>query len=191
MTATVDVVIPTIPPRRDMLMQAVLSVLEQTYPVNAVIISSDITRSGAGPTRQAGLMRATSTFVCFLDDDDRLLPHHVETLVQAAEQTGSDVIFPWFTVEGGTDPFPMFEGRQWDPDDPHIFPITAMVRTDLAQQSNFPIPNPDQADWAGDDFPFWLTVSRLGGKFHHVPERTWIWRHHGQNSSGIPSRVNW
>lgn len=188
---SVDVIIPTVPPRRRMLGEAVQSVLEQTYAANAVIISTDTERRGAGPTRQAGLMRATSEWSAFLDDDDLLLPHHLETLMRAAEEKHADVVFPWFTVEGGTDPFPMHEGRQWDAADPHIFPITALVRTELAQKSHFPVPEWGHADWAGDDFPFWLAISEMGGRFHHVPERTWIWRHWGGNSSGVPSKVPW
>jgi hypothetical protein len=26
---------------------------------------------------------------------------------------------------------------------------------------------------------------------HHVPQRTWIWRHWGGNASGLPEKVNW
>lgn len=185
----ITVCIPTIPPRRTLLIDAINSVTRQTHPVNSVSIANDIERLGAGPTRQKALEAVKTDWIAFLDDDDWFGPDHIAVLVNAQIDTGADVLWPWFEVVGGSDPFPMHFGRQFNIDDPHIFPIATLVRTELILDSEAQFPAPDtEADWHGDDFPFWLSLAKAGGKFHHVPERTWYWRHHGLNTSGLPSR---
>lgn len=187
----VTVVIPTIPPRLHQLHRALDSVMAQTIQPDAISIALDTTKAGAGPTRQRALMGARTEWIAFLDDDDELLPTHLSALLAGARMGvgagEADVIWPWFEVIGGTDPFPQHHGRQWDPTDPHIFPITALVRTRFAQQATFPAPG-DHADWHGDDFPYWLQLHDLGARFLHIGAVTWRWHHHGLNTSGLPSR---
>jgi glycosyltransferase involved in cell wall biosynthesis len=153
---------------------------------------------GRGPAHVRNLMVAysgTSDWIAFLDDDDYLLPHHIATLTALQEETDADVVWPWFRVEGGTDPFPENQGRQWDRTNPHIIPITTLVRRsafldvggfdeDTAAQ---PDPNDPTRTVAGEDWRLWLALSAAGAKFAHTPEITWVWRHHGSNTSGLPS----
>jgi hypothetical protein len=97
------------------------------------------------------------------------------------------VVWPWFDVVGGGDPFPMFYGRQWDPDCPHQFPITAMVRRILAVKAGgFPVADPVSGTCAGEDYAFWCELSRRGARFSHLRYRSWRWNHHGGNLSGLP-----
>lgn len=51
--------------------------------------------ASVGRTRaaQAGLEEASGRFVCFLDDDDELLPGHLEGLLATLERTGAQVAY--------------------------------------------------------------------------------------------------
>lgn len=172
-----------------MLARALKSIAAQTEPACALAIAYDDQHLGAGPTRTRALRMARTEWVAFLDDDDEILPDHLALLFAAAKETGADVLWPWFHVIGGTDPFPMHQGRQLDPENPHIFPITTLVRTELAQEGEFPGSN-ITGDWNVDDWPFWQHLHSLGAKFHHIPDRTWKWYHHGWGTPGVSGNTS-
>lgn len=182
----ITMVIPSIPPRGQMLARLISTIGCQTLPPEAISVAIDIGREGAGPTRTRALEAAQTEWVAFVDDDDTLLPHHLETLMGAAIATNSDVVWPWFEVIAGTDPFPELRGRQWDAQDPHMFPITTLVRTELAKEVGFTAPVHE--DISGEDHPFFAALSDAGGFFFHVDEITWQWWHNTGNTSGLPSR---
>lgn len=188
MASGIAVVIPSIPPRNQSLLNRCLpSVWSQTVPPEHVSIAVDHDKEGAGPTRTRALLATTSEWVAFLDDDDQLLPHHLETLLREQATTEADIVWPWYTPSlGGGDPIACNRGKQWDPNVPHTFPITALVRGELARQCHFP--PPINAGFSGDDWEFWMQMNRLGAKFHHVDEVTWVWTIDGQNTSGAPGR---
>lgn len=194
----VTVVIPTIPARANgSLLEAVYSVEQQTYPRHLVDthIVSDQYGLGPGEMRNLGVQKADTEWIAFLDDDDYLLPTHLETLMAHGQDW--DVVWPWFRVDGGTDPFPQNRGRQWDPANPHSFPITALVRRsvflDVGGFRDLPEGQVDPNDperWvSGEDWRLWLDLSEAGAAFHHVDEVTWVWRHHAKNTSGLPGRA--
>lgn len=186
--ADVTIVIPSIPPRTPLLQRALASVATQTVPVAGVSIAYDMEKVGAGPTRTRALHQAhLSEWVAFLDDDDELLPHHLETLLCCAEAAEADVVWPWFQVIGGTDPVPGNRGKQWNSADPHTFPITALVRNELAQACDFPEPLTNSG-CSGEDWAFWMQLDAMGAKFQHVNTVTWWWHHDSGNTAGLPSR---
>lgn len=180
-------VIPTIPPRGPLLARALLSVSAQTVPAAAVSIAADIHKEGAGPTRTRALKAARTKWVAFLDDDDEVYPQHSAILLGHAIYTGADVVWGWFDVAGGGDPIPGNRGKQWDPEVPHTFPITALVRNELAQQCDFPPPL-SGVGCSGEDFTFWMQVSNLGARFEHLNEVTWLWHHDSGNTGGLPAK---
>jgi hypothetical protein len=191
----VAVVTPTFPERSStMIARAAASVHRQQYPALTHIVVTDIHEDGAGPTRQRGIDTALGDarieYIAFLDDDDELMPNHLAVLVAAAREHDADVVWPWFQVIGGNDPFPQHEGRQWQHDDPHSFPITAIVRADtlIGTGVRFGRGHVD-GPMAGEDLPFWTELLNSPGVVgHHVPMRTWLWYHHGRNTSGQPHR---
>lgn len=187
----VTVCIPAIPSRLDLLYgRALPSVAAQTRPAAAVAVSVDHHRQGAWWNRNQTLKMATTKWVAFLDDDDELLPCHLEFLTDLANQHDADVAWGWFTVVGGTDPFPQHRGRQWDIADPHIFPITALVNRELVMDTGAEFqgdPN-ETGNWGVQDLPFWAALWNAGGKFVGAPDITWKWHHHGRNTSGVPTR---
>lgn len=190
----ITVAIPTIPPRAAMLTRAIESVLAQECPAAALSIAVDLDRQGAATTRDRALRAVGTEWTAFLDDDDQMQPEHLRVLMQAAEETGVDYVYSYYTVANadGTllphvDPLQHF-GRPFDPAHPHQTTITVLVRTALAQQVGFRDP-PEGAlidgQRYGEDFLFTAECAAAGAKFLHVPQRTWLWVHH-QNTSGRP-----
>lgn len=195
----VTVVTPTVPARAaDDLLRAIRSVEDQVLPpqLRDLNIVTDAMGDGPAIMRNYGVEKARTEWVAFLDDDDYLLPNHLSVVLAAAYDNEADVVWPWFAVEGGTDPFPQHRGRQWNPDDPHLFPITALVRRELfldvggfTNEGEVPDPNDPDRTVSGEDFRLWLALSAAGARFHHVDQVTWVWRHHGKNTSGLASRA--
>lgn len=192
---SVSVVIPTIPVRNAMLLNAITSVMSQTYPVSDIIVPIDHRHEGAARNRQRGLDRVKTEWVAFLDDDDYFLGNHIERLVDTAYETEADFVYSWYTVEGGSDPrFDEF-GKEWNSAEPRQTTITTLIRTELAQKVGFVSPDetfeslrsPDRL-YAGEDYFMTKGCNDLGAKIVHLPEKTWVWRHHGRNTSGLPHR---
>lgn len=190
----ITVVIPSIPPRRDLLATAVASVEAQWRQPAEVIIEMDEEHAGAAVTRDRGLRRVTTPWVAFLDDDDWFLPQHLSALWAYAEQTGVDYAYSWFeTYPVGGDPFPITHFTEpWNPAEPRQTTITTLVRTELAQEVGF-VTAPEGGEIAGqragEDWDFTLRCNELG-KIGHLVERTWIWRHWGYGQPGIPGNTS-
>lgn len=191
----VTVVIPTIPPRAALLHRALRSVTGQEHvPYIAVHVVTDTDRQGAAVTRTRGLARVTTAWTAFLDDDDEFLPGHLATLVEAAETTGADVVYSGCRVlDARGREIPRREewgrfGKDFDPEllrSRSYLPVTSLVRTELAQSTPGFV-RPDGT--AYDDWGFYLGMLDAGAVFHHVPRVTWLWHHHGANTSGLPDR---
>ena len=138
----ITVVIPSIPPRADLLQRAVDSVKKQTRPADALIIEIDTERSGATATRNRGLEQVKTEWVAFLDDDDYFLENHLEVLSGLTERTDADVIYTGCDVTDGygrIQPRQEIFGRFGLPFDADLLrkksyiPVTCLARTSLAQ----------------------------------------------------------
>jgi glycosyltransferase involved in cell wall biosynthesis len=193
-TDRVTVAIPTIPPRRMMLARAISSVVLQDYPVHDIAVAVDHDHDGAWATRNRAASRVRTEWTAFLDDDDELMPNHTAALLAAAKDHDADIVWGWFRVIGGQDPFPWGRGKQYDPDSPdhHIVPITYMVRTELLAAATdalggFLADDAQTGAWQVQDKPLFDLMCRMG-KAHTVPDLTWVWHHHASNTSGLPSR---
>jgi glycosyltransferase involved in cell wall biosynthesis len=193
----VTVVITTFPERAQLLARALKSVLEQTHPADAIVVVSDTAREGAGPNRTNGLSMVNTEWTAFLDDDDQFGPEHLERLLLKAAETEADMVFPWFSVVGGFDPFPQHFGKEFDLDDPRQTTITMLVRTEAAlavggfvdeEEDPDGMERDDDGNRAGEDFRFVIRLARAGYTIRHLAERTWIWHHHEANTSGMPSK---
>jgi glycosyltransferase involved in cell wall biosynthesis len=186
----VTIVIPSIPPRAATLGRAVASAAAQTVPPAMIISAVDVGREGAWSTRNRGLAAVTTDWTGFVDDDDELYPFHVELLLHLAAATQAELVWGWFDVEGGDDPFPMHRGKHFDPDAPHIVPITYLVRTRLlhdAVRATGGFLADGLGAWDAQDQPLFVEMARRA-KTACTPVATWCWHHHGANTSGLPSR---
>jgi hypothetical protein len=190
----VTVVIPTIPPRADSLTRAVSSVTSQTRPAAALAVAVDTAGVGAPATRQRALEMVRTPWVAFLDDDDYLLPEHLQTLTDAAVRTGADYVFSWFYKQfPGQPPTDVDDtlghfGRPFDPASPHQTTVTTLVRTEVAVEARCDqVPEGlVEGQRAGEDWLFTLACVALGARIVHVPVRTWVWVQHHAHTSGRP-----
>lgn len=186
----VTVVIPTIPPRARMLGRAIATVARQTAPATTIVVEQDLDGAGAWTTRNRGALHSRSTWTAFLDDDDELLPHHLDRLLELADDTGAGLVWGWFEVIGGRDPFPQHRGRPFDLAAPHIVPITYLVRTEIlfaAIVETGGFLGDTVGAWDNQDQPVFEAMARLGGTAC-TADITWLWNHHGANTSGLPGR---
>lgn len=180
-----------------MLARAVASVVAQTRPPDAVAVAVDHARAGAASVRNRAWRMADTEFVAFLDDDDEMLPHHLEHLLAVQAATGADVVYPWHRIIGpdGVTPLPDLLGAQgveFDPvalDERNFIPVTLLARRSLLEEvDGFPMPLSER--WPHkdcEDWGCWRSLRDAGARFVHTPEVTWVWHHHGDNTSGLPT----
>lgn len=196
----ITVVVTTIPQRRALLSRALASVGAQTLLPDTVVITEDTERLGGARNRQRGLDRVTTRYVAHLDDDDEFLPEHLERLRDTIQETDADLVYPWFTVVGGTDPFPWALGKPWDDNEPHQVPVTTLALTGALKEAGgwdgdwdvtaAEDPGVDsEGNRAGEDYRLVLRMIEKGMIIHHLPEISWIWHHDSKNTMGLPSRV--
>jgi hypothetical protein len=194
----VTVVIPTIPPRVDMLNRAVHSAMIQTRPPEALSVAVDTEHLGAGATRTRALRNVGTEWTAFLDDDDYFYGNHLETLMGIAESTGALVCWAWwdgngvwdYECEQGGCPDKCHRHKDFDFENPHLFGITYLVKTELAQQCDFPAPDPGEAFYGNEDYMFLCKLRDLTKPedWKHTPRVTWHYTVHGNNTSGRPDR---
>lgn len=187
----IAVCIPSIPPRATLLARALGSVCAQALQPDEIAVAVDHCRDGAARTRNRAWRMTTADRIAFLDDDDELLPEHLAKLDAFMDETGADLVYPWFEVVGGTDPFPQNYGRPWTLDEPIQTTITCLWRREaLESVGGFPeIPaGPLMPDGhrRGEDYEAVLALAELDGTIAHLPEVTWRWHHDTGNTSGLP-----
>jgi glycosyltransferase involved in cell wall biosynthesis len=185
----ITVLMPSIPSRGVRRNLALASVGAQTLQPAAVSLAIDVNREGAPATRQRALDAALTEWVAPLDDDDAFMPDHLELLHAHALETGADFVYSWFTVMGGTDPFPSTHfTNPFDPQNPIETTITVLVRRELAQEAGYKSLDRGHDTNTGEDYRMVLECVRLGANIQHLVRRTWYWSHHGGNTSGLPTK---
>lgn len=198
MRAGIGVVIPTHPARarNGMLTRAVESVGFQDATPDQLVVEFDNDAAGAAATRTAGARKIDRAWTAFLDSDDWWYPEHLSTLIGAQLNTGADYLYSYFTVHDAyeaacpdQDPLGTF-GVPFDPDHPTQTTITILVRTQLAQELGFVAQPSDRLIPGtmlryGEDYDFTVRAAAAGARIVHVPVRTWAWRIHAGNSSGL------
>lgn len=210
---TVTAIVPAIPIRGEWLARALASIATQERMPDEVCVRVAHDRMWLGHQRDHLARQATGEWLATLDDDDEWYPHHLRLLEEAAAATGADMVFSWFDVEGGTDPFPDCAERPWSNSEP--FPTTSvvLVKRELALDvggwgapydptlllpheetatpaGGDPGPDPD-GNRAGEDVFFVRRLMKAGAHIVHLPLRTWRWHHHGAeapHTMGLPSR---
>jgi GT2 family glycosyltransferase len=208
----VSIVIPT-RNRPEMLGTTLRSIDAQTYPAIDVVIvndaGSDIAavvarhpraqlheapeQGGPSRARNIGLRFARGEYVLFFDDDDEMLPEHVEALVEAAERARLDLAYgqmlTCYLIPAGP-------GR-YVPDALHahdalldradiqwgagLAPPAVLFRRSLLDEIG-PI---DETLVGASDYEFWIRLSAVRDAVR-VPYVTSIynWRVDGSNTSG-------
>lgn len=193
----ITVVTPSIPTRSQPLIRAMRSAHRQTLPPAALSVACDLEGQGAAATRQRALEAARTEWVAFLDDDDTFGPNHLETLYSHAMNTGADMVYAWFDMLGGNDPFPpTHQTNEFDPASPIETTITTLCRRELAMEVGFKPLDRGHDTNSGEDYGFVLGLVAAGAKIRNVNAgrtlkdcvHTWFYIVHGGNSSGLPTK---
>ena len=198
----VTVLTPTIPGREGLLKRAVSSVEAQSRKPQVHAITVDHDGIGCAEMKNRMLHRVVTEWVAFLDDDDELLPTHIELLMYAAEHTsGVDVFYPWFEAVGWEDiircpvggsmrsplgvPFGE-EQREYILHKDNFIPCTVLARTEaILDAGGFaPIDGGKGEFFDRDDLSLWRRMLLGGSQFVHVPAITWRYYREGQNTGG-------
>jgi hypothetical protein len=196
--ADLTVLVTTIPHRTALLERALASVDAQTLQPGQLHIQNDLYKEGAPGNRDRGIEQVNTKYVALLDDDDYLYPDHLETLYTAALETDADIVYSWFDVEGGTDPFPENFGQPWNPEKPIQTTVTVLAKTEAIRKAGgytnrFNLSADELGDFAqgnaaGEDFRMVFNANKQGAKIVHVPKKTWAYVHHAGNTSGQPDK---
>lgn len=186
--------------------RAIRSISAQTRPPEELVVEHDLGRTGAAQTRNRALARVNTDVVMWLDDDDELMPNHVEVLAGELERRRHvDLVYPTPRVVGGADPTAVSVDGVWrlpwgvrfgPEQERHLrrmgsfIPITHAVRTHVVRRARgFPIPN--TPEWPRPEVEDWGYLIRLldaGARFHHVNVPTWVWHIHDAHTGGRPDR---
>lgn len=203
MNPRIAFITPSIPPRAKNLRRAIFSAQAQTLPAAAHIITYDINREGAPPTRQRALDAVTSDieWVAPLDDDDEVDDIHLEALYRHAQETGADYVYSWFRLRGMDgrdygDVDPIFPPghflNPFDPANPIETTITVLVRAELAKAVGYRKLDRGEGN-TGEDFGFLQGCLAAGATVSHLVQRTWTWVHNARpdgtlaNTGGRPT----
>jgi glycosyltransferase involved in cell wall biosynthesis len=187
--ARVTVCIPSIEGRENLRMKAKASVANQTIDAD-IIIEIDYYGEGPAVLRNRMLEKVETEFVAWLDDDDIMYETHLEDLIKVADEEGADIVYPWFDCNS-KDPIAKFEGKPWSNDNPHIFPVTHLARTEKIREiGGWPIPDYSSGRKnGGEDIMLIRRMAKSGFKIVHLNKRTWLWNHKSKNTSGLPSKA--
>lgn len=176
----ITVITPTIPGREAFLQECKDSVASQTTPPAAHLVYLDGNRDGIQYSMNQLWPQVKTKYIQFLADDDRLLPHHIETVAALCDP--ADIVHPAGELIDG-------HGNTMGSAHAYHNPIsatnkfihaTATLRTEMVR---------DLGGWHPTDYPedhhFWVKAYDAGYKFLHSKEVTWQYRRHvGNNSSG-------
>jgi glycosyltransferase involved in cell wall biosynthesis len=172
----ISVITPSLPTRPDMLAKCIASVKAQTLKPIEHLIGIDYARVGPSEMRNRLLASAVGDWVAVLDDDDLLLPIHLQKLNDVA----GDIIYGYCEVTGRSEWNP---NRGFNADDlkqGNYIPVTALIRTSLLRDLEGW--RSKEASYSGlEDWDLYRRALDLGATFTCVPEITWIYRFHGGN----------
>jgi glycosyltransferase involved in cell wall biosynthesis len=171
--------------------------LNQTMRPDNVLVNIDFSRRGAAATRDMLLKAVDTKYTCILDDDDWLMPHHIETLYNVAEETDADLVYPWFkTYPDGYSHLEMWRGVPWNNDSIHQVPITWMAKTEslkavggFSEGFDLSVEMKDQYNHRiGEDFLLIHKFVHRGMKIVHVNKETWVYNMSGGGTHGKPDK---
>lgn len=187
MTAVIPVHEPMV---QKYLHRALGSVLQQSRSVDAISVYVDKDHLGAAESRNRALAAVQTEWTALLDSDDEWLPDHIELLLARAQASHADLVYPWFNVPGGFDPWPHREGQPFSREalrGENYIPITVLVRTELLLDvGGFRAKGPPENPC--DDWGTWDALLAAGARFEHLNRRTWTWHWHTGNTSGRADR---
>jgi len=196
--ADVTVCTATIPTRVELLQRAIQSVTNQTLKVKEHSIKIDLDKLGQPAVLDQIIEQATTKYVAILDDDDELLPNHIELLYQKIIETDADLVFPHFKYSNISDAghLEKFRGLPWDNNNPHQVPVTWIAKRQAILDvggfsGDFDVVSyevDNEGNRVGQDFNLIKKLAKANKYITNISEITWIY-HVGHGSTlGMPIR---
>ena len=156
--------------------RALASVCAQTLQPHYVSVMVDHMRDGEINTRNILLENVTTRWVAWLDDDDEMLPDHLQLLMEASH--GVDLVYSDYESIGAS-----YRASFIEP--------AYLARTEaLWAVGGYPFP--DSEDWPYN-YGDWGMLARLlvnGYDFKRVPLVTWRKHIHETNICGVGFEVD-
>jgi glycosyltransferase involved in cell wall biosynthesis len=174
-TADVTVITASLPTRGRMLAECVASVAAQTVAPAAHLIGVDYARRGTSAIRNDLWRMAKTEWIAVLDDDDILLPHHLEYLVGAAGNTAT-IAYSFCAVDGrpGWNPSRPFDAAALR-EGPNYIPATILIRRPMLYALDGWRDSEDCLHgW--EDYDLLLRALDAHAEFACVPTVTWVYR---------------
>jgi glycosyltransferase involved in cell wall biosynthesis len=196
--ADVTVCTATIPTRVELLKRAVESVENQTLKVKNHSIQLDDKKEGHALVLDNLIVNAKTKYVAILDDDDELLPNHIELLYNKIIETDADLVYPHFKYsslpDGGH--LEKFRGKPWDNNAPHQVPITWIAKRDVILEVGgfsqgfdiFSMEVDNEGNRIGQDFHLIKKLAAANKYITNIPDVTWIYHVGHPSTQGIPLR---
>lgn len=180
----ISVVTPSVPERAPFLAEARASVAAQScrVPVTHLVLL-DRRHRGAAIARNKLLEQVETEWVAFLDDDDLFDRDHLQSLLDLAHATDSDVTWSWcrcISERAISIPRP----TAFDPEalrDRNYIPVTVLARTAAVRAAGGFSKRDRFEDWH-----LWLRMLDNGARFAVVPRVTWTYRLMGDNLTFRP-----
>ena len=196
--ADVTVCTATIPTRVELLERAIRSVTNQTLKVQEHSIKLDLDKLGQPAVLDQIIQEAKTKYVAILDDDDELLPNHIELLYKKIIETDADLVFPHFKYSNISDAghLEMFRGLPWDNNNPHQVPVTWMAKREAILDvggfsGDFDVLSyevDNQGNRMGQDFNLIKKLAKANKYITNISEITWIYHVGHPSTLGMPIR---
>jgi len=161
---------------------------------------------GASIARNAGIRLAQGELIVFIDSDDALLPHHVETAVNVFRENPNTGLFCCDSTIIDSNGEILFGGRTWHEiqselrncsvqtgfrklsdifEFSHIFPGFTLPKAVFEAVGNF-----DQSIFPMDDYDLMLRVAGAGFGVYYCDEPLALRREHTGQCSGVANSVD-
>lgn len=174
----IAVITPTVPSRSALLEECKASVKAQTWDGEVThAIGIDETGEGAAATRNKivqGLAPDIS-WIAFCDDDDKLHPEHLATLVNASGD--ADIIYSDCQAEGFTKTWQTRDFNYDEVKSANYIPVTVLMRRSVFDK----IGGFDLNHYPGEDQWMFLNAASAGARFKYVPQVTWTYHKSAQH----------
>jgi glycosyltransferase involved in cell wall biosynthesis len=171
----ITVITPTISTREKYVAEAIACVAGQDLLPAAHLVGVDLHRRGPSHTRNTLAAAAKTEWLFFLDDDDLLDANHFSTIADATNN--SDVIYTWCRMENRADWCPNAHFSAEKLRLGNFIPVTAAVRRSWFEQVGGFDTNVRDEDWE-----LWIALLHRGAVFTCIPEVTWTYRFHQEDS---------
>jgi len=167
----IAIITPTISSRSEVLEECKKSVKNQIVNVSFEhFIGIDKLKLGCGAVRNAieDSLLEEYDWLSFIDDDDLMLPGHLQTLVNACERR--DIIYSDVETVGWEKSWTSRYFDLKDLQERNYIPVTVLIRRSVFKRAG------GFRHVFAEDWDLWKRCAEFGARFQYVPKVTWLYR---------------